>query len=172
MPPVRRTVNTAQASRIATTNAARRSPAESRRVATAQATSARHWTGMEETGSIIPIIPFAIDGCTMRLVMMIAMTINTIAPKRSTQGARLKNSHQTRIASAHTIAPSIAPMAASGATTGTTNQSSHCSTTATTPGHSRSGFRGVGFCGIGWSFRAMVSSIWEIMGGCTLATRC
>ena len=37
----------------------------------------------------------------------------------------------------------IAKILASGATLGTTSHSSHCSTTATTPGHSRSGLRGV-----------------------------
>src|ERR1017187_8964353 len=36
---------------------------------------------------------------------------------------------------------------------GTTNLPSHCSTTMTTPGHSRSGF-----CGAGWSICAMLTS--------------
>jgi hypothetical protein len=40
---------------------ARRGPLDRRRLATAQATKARLSTGMEKTGSIIPIIPFAMD---------------------------------------------------------------------------------------------------------------
>src|SRR5712691_4269686 len=78
----------------------------------------------------------------MRFVATTATTIRTMAPTRSAQGARLKNSHHTTIANPQASPPSIANMRASGATRGTTNQSSHCSTTATTPGHSRSGFRG------------------------------
>ena len=41
-----------------------------------------------------PIIPLAIDSCTRRSVPAMAMTIRTIAPIRSIQAARLKNSHQ------------------------------------------------------------------------------
>src|SRR5215475_494785 len=67
-----------------------------------------------------------------------------MAPTRSTQGARLNSSHHTRTASAHTSAPITAPIRASGATIGKPNQSSHSRATATTPGHSRSGFLGAG----------------------------
>src|SRR5262245_23237208 len=67
-----------------------------------------------------------------------------MAPRRSDQGARLKNSHHTRTANAHTRAPITTPIPASGATIGRPNQISHISATATTPGHSRSGFRGTG----------------------------
>src|SRR5207247_10698571 len=47
IPPVRRSVNTPHASRMATTNDARRDPLERLRVATAQHTRARLRTGME-----------------------------------------------------------------------------------------------------------------------------
>src|SRR5262249_13220673 len=78
-----------------------------------------------------------------RFVATTETTISPMAPSRSAQGARLKNSHQTRTASAHASPPITAPIRASCATAGTPNQSSHCSATATTPGHSRSGFRDV-----------------------------
>ena len=61
MPPVRRSVNTPHASRMAATIDARRGPLERRRLATAQATRARLRTGIAKMGSIIPIIPFAMD---------------------------------------------------------------------------------------------------------------
>jgi hypothetical protein len=92
-------------------------------------------------GSIIPIIPFAIDACTTRDVAISATTINRTAPTRSDHGARLKNSHQARIANEATSAPSTAMMPASGRTSGTTNLTSPSSTAAATPGHSRSGLR-------------------------------
>ena len=47
--------------------------------------------------NIIPIIPFAIDSWTTRDVANSATTIRTMAPRRSDQGARLKNSHHTTI---------------------------------------------------------------------------
>ena len=43
----------------------------------------------------IPIIPFAIDSWTMRDVATSATIIRTMAPQRSDQGARLKNTHHT-----------------------------------------------------------------------------
>ena len=78
--------------------ATRRGPSERRRLAAAEATNARLNTGMAEMGSNIPIIPFAIDSCTMRDVASTAPTMTTMAPTRSDQGARLKKSHHTMIA--------------------------------------------------------------------------
>src|SRR5215207_9848559 len=80
----------------------------------------------------------------MRFVAISVMTISTSAPTRSNQGARLKNSHHSAIANPHNT-PISKPMAAvRGKRKGTTNHASHCSTTAITPGHSRSRFGGVG----------------------------
>src|SRR5205823_2279931 len=76
-------------------------------------------------------------------------------PTRSVHGARLKKSHHTTTANPHATPPSTANMAASRATKGTMNQSSHCSTTRATPGHSRSGLREVGL-----SVWEMRSSLW------------
>src|SRR5215467_3823909 len=70
-----------------------------------------------------------------------------MAPSRSPHGARLKNNHHTRTANAHAAAPIIAPIMASGSTTVTPNQISHCSATAITPGHTRSGFPDVNSSG-------------------------
>src|ERR1035437_10189441 len=95
-------------------------------------------------GNIIPIIPVAIDTWTMRDVANSAIIIRTIAPKRSDQGARLKNNHHTTIANPATSPPRMANAKASGTTMGTPNLTRHSSTAATTPGHSRSGFGGVG----------------------------
>ncbi len=67
-----------------------------------------------------------------------------MALRRSDQGARLKNSHHTTIASVQTTEPSnpirlpsIPKNSASGATAGTPNLNSGSSTAASTPGHSR-----------------------------------
>ncbi len=84
---------------------ARRNPAERRRLATAPATRARLRNVTAVMGSIIPIIPSRIDTWTRRDVANNATIIRTMAPTRSDQGARLKNSHHTRIAAAHTIPP-------------------------------------------------------------------
>ena len=90
--------------------------------------------------NIIPIIPVAMDWWMMRGVANSATPIKTMAPTRSDQGARLKNSHHTTIVTPPRSSPIIPTAMAPGTTTGTTNLTSHCSTTATTPGHSRSGF--------------------------------
>jgi hypothetical protein len=83
-----------------------------------------------------------------------------MAPRRSDQGARLKNTHHTRIANAPTTEPIIPKTVASGTTMGMTNLITHSRNAAATPGHSRSDF-----WGIGWS-------IWvRGMGDCTLPTR-
>src|SRR3990172_6540259 len=84
---------------------------------------------------------------------MTATTISTMAPTRSTQGARLKPTPQGPTANAQASAPSIGTMVASGATMGTINQKTHWSTTAATPGHSRSDF-----CRFGWSIWGMAIS--------------
>ena len=93
----------------------------------------------------------AMDGWTQSLVAAIATTIRTMAPTRSDHGARLNNSHQRTTASPPTTPPRTASRpigseatSASGAILGTPNASSHCRTTMTTPGHSRSGLRDVG----------------------------
>ena len=49
-------------------------------------------------GNIIPIIPVAIDTWMMLFVANSPTIIKTIAPKRSDQGARLKNTHHRTIA--------------------------------------------------------------------------
>src|SRR5882724_8623838 len=144
IPPVRRSVNTPHASRMATTNHARRGPPERRRAATAQHTRERLRSGMEKMYIIMPIPAFAMDWWTRGFVANTATIIRTMAPMRSNQGARLKNSHHTRTASPQTSPPIIPNIIVSGATKGMTNQTSHCRTTATTPGHSRKDFRGAG----------------------------
>ena len=97
MPPVRTSVHTPHASRMVATIVARRGPSERRRLATAQATKARLRTGMAKMGNNIPCTPVAIDSWTMRDVANSATIIRTMAPKRSDQGARLKNSHHRTI---------------------------------------------------------------------------
>jgi hypothetical protein len=66
--------------------------------------------------------------------------MKAMASTRSDQGARLKNSHHNRIASAQTIPPIPPKKMASGLNAGMTNLDKHNSTAAMTPGHSRSGF--------------------------------
>src|SRR5262245_57906447 len=83
----------------------------------------------------------------MRGVAASVATISTMAPKRSDQGARLRNSHHKTIANAPKSPPNNPSATASGSTTGTTNLITANSTPATTPGHSRSGFREVGSSG-------------------------
>ena len=61
-----------------------------------------------------------------------------MAPTRSVQGARLKNSHQTTIANAPMSPPKTPNIMVPGTTTGTTNLTSSNSSAAATPGHSRS----------------------------------
>ena len=87
---------------------AHRKPVPKRRLTAAQATKARLRIGIEKTGSIIPIIPPAIDGWTIRFVASTTIGISTIAPNRSNQGARLKNNHHNRIINAQTNPPNIA----------------------------------------------------------------
>ena len=64
----------------------------------------------------------------MRDVANSATIIRTTAPKRSDQGARLKNTHHTTIANPPTsTAKHRDQIVASGTTMGTTNRTSHCS---------------------------------------------
>src|SRR5438105_1043419 len=121
MPSVRRTVHTPHASTIVATIAARRGPGARRRLATAQATRARHRTGMAYTGSIIPIMPPLIDSWTTRDVATSATVIRTNVPQRSDCGVRLKNAHHTTIANAQTRLPIIATAMAPGTASGMTN---------------------------------------------------
>ena len=99
---------------------------------------------MPNMGSIMPIMPFETEMWTSRDVASIAVIIKTTAPRRSTQGARLKNSHQTAINNAPTTPPTIASIAASGMTMGSANLTSSTSSATTTPGQSRRGFLGAG----------------------------
>src|ERR1700676_3757449 len=94
--------------------------------------------------NIIPIIHVATDTWTMRFVATSATIARATAPRRSDQGARLKKTHQTTIANAQTKPPIATKRKALGTTTGRTYLTTHSSTAAATPGHSRSGFRGVG----------------------------
>ena len=93
-------------------------------------------------GNVIPIIPVAIERSTMRDVAPSATTIRRMAPNRSIQAARLKKTHHRTIASPPTNPPNTLISSASGHTIGTPNLRIHSSVTATTPGHSRSGFLG------------------------------
>ncbi len=95
--------------------------------------------------NIIPIIPPAIDSWRrMRGVAASATIIKARAPKRSDQRARLKNTHHRMMTNAQASPPRTLNIMASGKTRGTTNLISTSSTAASTPGQSRSGFRGVG----------------------------
>src|ERR1700730_10361156 len=80
----------------------------------------------------------------MRDVATSATIVKATAPRRSDQGARLKNNHHTTIANAPASPPIIPTNTALGTTAGMTNLTTHSSTAAATPGHSRSGFRGAG----------------------------
>src|SRR5271157_428173 len=95
-------------------------------------------------GNIIPIIPVAIEGWRKRGVAKSATIMRTTAPQRSNRGARLKKAHHTTTANQPKIPPTTAISKAPGTTLGRPNLTSTCSVTATTPGHSRSAFRGGG----------------------------
>src|ERR1039457_2974830 len=139
-PPVRTSVNTPHASRMVATIDTQRGPSGRRRVATAHATRARLRIGIAKMGNNIPCAPVAIDTSTMRFVANSTTIIRPTAPKRSDQGARLRNNHHRTMANPPTSSPSNPKSAASGTTAGTANLTSHCRITMTTPGHSRSGF--------------------------------
>src|SRR5262249_57617311 len=69
-----------------------------------------------------------------------------MAPERSERGGGVKNAQHTTITNVQRSAP-IIPRAKPwnpGTMAFTPNRDSHCSTTATTPGHSLSGFRDAG----------------------------
>src|SRR5438552_3416615 len=80
----------------------------------------------------------------MRLATSTATSIATIAPTRSDHGARLKRSHHDTTISPPTTPPNIPKIATPGATMGTPTMAINTSVAAATPGHKRSGFRGVG----------------------------
>src|SRR5579862_2574845 len=94
--------------------------------------------------NIIPIIPVATDTWTRRFVATSATIARATAPRRSDQGARLKKTHQATIANTQTKAAITPKRKVLGTTAGSTYLSTHSSTAAATPGHSRSGCRGVG----------------------------
>jgi hypothetical protein len=75
----------------------------------------------------------------MRGVNAIAAAMSATAPKRSTQAARLKKSHQITTNSAPATPPSTEYINPSGQTSGRPNRTSNCSVTAATPGHKRRG---------------------------------
>src|SRR5262245_39543015 len=79
----------------------------------------------------------------MRAVAKSATTINTMAPTRSDQTARLKKTHHNRTVNPPITQASTPIIALPGITMGTTNPTSHCSATASRPGHNRIGFRDV-----------------------------
>ena len=143
MPPVLMNARDPHASRMATAIDARRMPMEKPRLATAHATSARHITGVAKIGSIMPMNPFEIDGCTMREVAATATSISTIAAARSDQSARLKNSHHTRMMNAPATPASMPTAPAPGNKSGVTTLTSTIRTAAATPGHRRRGRRDV-----------------------------
>ncbi len=143
MPPVLMSARDPHASRMATAIEARRMAMEKPRLATAHATSARHITGVAKIGSIMPMNPFEIDGCTMREVAATATSISTIAAARSDQSARLKNSHHTRMMNAPATPASMPTAPAPGNKSGVTTRTSTIRTAAATPGHRRRGRRDV-----------------------------
>src|ERR1035437_6529278 len=143
-PPVRMSAIPPHTARMAATIVARRVPLARRRVATAHAAKARPRSGIARAYNKNPIAPPAIDSWTMRLTANIPMIIRAMAPKRSDHAARLKNSHHkaTRIPPANP--PSTPYTTKSGPPEETTILASPVSIARTTPGHSRSGFRGDG----------------------------
>ena len=99
-PSVRSIVNAAQAMTIAAAITARRASVVKRDPTSAPVATATAIDGNAYIGSSMPIMPLPIEGCTTRDVATNAMAISAMAPRRSRMGARLKNSHQTMIASA------------------------------------------------------------------------
>ena len=144
IPLVRKSAHPKHASRMVATIVARRAPPDSRRLATAHTTRAMPRIGMAHRGNMNPIIPVAIERSMMRDVANIAASTKTTAPQRSDPGARLKNAHHMTIANPPTTPPRAPNGKASGTTMGRTNLARHTINTRTTPGHSRSGFWGVG----------------------------
>ena len=76
-------------------------------MATAHATRANPRYGVGRMKIIIPCPAPTIDSWATVLAANTATIIKTIAPTRSDQGARLKNTHHTTIANAPTTPPSI-----------------------------------------------------------------
>src|ERR1022692_2920840 len=88
MPPIRRRVHAPHARRIVATIVTRRIVSERWRVATAHATSATPSGGRAITKNTKPPAPWDIDLSTKGRVPYNPATITTIAPIRSTNGAR------------------------------------------------------------------------------------
>ena len=86
MPPVLMSARDPHASRMDAAIEARRMPTDRPRLATAHATRARHITGAAKIGSIRPMNPLEIDGCTTSDVASTAPTISAMAPRRSSPG--------------------------------------------------------------------------------------
>jgi hypothetical protein len=107
MPPVRIRVHGRHPSTTATIAAAPRPPAERRRLAAAQATSATVSVGMARRTLKYPIAPPEIDGWTRYLSGNSAAIMRTRAPTRSYQRARLNNNHHRMTSSAPATAPII-----------------------------------------------------------------
>ena len=85
---------------IAAAIVARRVVVDSVRVKAAEATNRTMSGGIARSGSSPPIAPVEIEMSTKRHVTRMAAAMRAIAPNRSIQGARLKNSHQTRMTAA------------------------------------------------------------------------
>src|SRR6266568_4907455 len=112
------------------------------RLATALATNAGATIGGSAySANIIPIMPPTIDLSSSGLMAKNPTTTTASGRRRSSHGARLKNSHQITMAAAQASEPNKPITAASGLSTGTMKRSTSSRTAAATPGHSRSGFR-------------------------------
>ena len=103
----------------------------------AQATSARLNPGKDEMTSIIPIIPFRTESCTIREVAYNVTTMSNKAPMRSDHTARLKKSHHSATARPPTNPPIIAIPMVSGRKAGRAYLITHWSVTMAKPGHRR-----------------------------------
>ena len=143
MPSVRIAAIEAQPSTIPAAIAARRRSGAQRPPMAMAAPNATAIAGRVKTYGSMPIAPLWIDGWTIHSIATIAAAIATIRPRRSSQGARLKNSHQSTMPSPQTRLTSMRSAPASSITNGRPNQSSRYSATNITAGHSRSG-RGAG----------------------------
>ena len=88
----------------------------------------------------MPIIPPTIDSWKNGLIAMMATAITTIAPRRSSHGARLKNIHHTMTATVP-AKPAMTPrLEASGMTSGSANLTSTMIEAAITPARDGAAF--------------------------------
>ncbi len=85
------------------------------------------------------MFPVRMDSWSRYGVTAIPTIIRSTAPIRSGQGALLRKTHQTTMASAPRGPPTTAKDSKAGATMGRVSQVNHCISTTSTPGHTRSG---------------------------------